>query len=332
LESLELNQKFINRRVLVTGGTGLVGSKLVEALLSKAASVAVIISETIPSSPIVKNGLLEQCKQYFGDLADYHLVERVINDFEPEIVFHLGAQTIVGKSNKNPKLTFESNIQGTWNILEALRLNAPDVESISVASSDKAYGTSDFLPYDETFALHGDGPYDVSKSCTDLIAQSYGHTYNMPVVVARCGNIYGAGDSNWSRIVPGTFKSLLLNQQPVLRSNGTNLRDYIFLDDVVSAYLNLASNVNRWQPGDAFNFSNEKAYSVLEIYREICEVISGEYVQPKILGTAANEIQDQHLSSAKALSILEWKAENNLQSGLRMTAPWYQTLFDGSNT
>lgn len=331
MESLEVAQNWSSRRVLVTGGTGLVGSRLVEFLIKKKAIVAVLVSEEIPTSPLIRSGQINSCITYFGSLAEYRVVEHAISDFEPEVVFHLGAQTIVGKAISNPRLTFESNIQGTWNLLEAIRLNSQEIQSILVASSDKAYGTSKTLPYDENFPLHGDGPYDVSKSCTDLLAQSYGTTYEMPVAVARCGNIYGPGDCNWSRIVPGSIKSLFLNEQPILRSNGTNLRDYIFVDDVVAAYISLAENKQKWHPGDSFNFSNDRAYSVLEIYQEICKVVKGKYVEPKILNSTRNEIQDQHLSSVKAKQVLNWSSEYSLESGLSLTAPWYEELLNGAN-
>lgn len=324
MENLELNKILGDQRVLVTGATGLVGSKLVQRLIDMKAKVAVLLVEESPESLLVRNKLLKKCTVYSGNLADYSFVERSVCDFEPEIVFHLGAQTIVGKAIQNPKVTFEANIQGTWNLLEAIRLNVHEIKSISVASSDKAYGTSEVLPYDESFPLHGDGPYDVSKSCTDLISQSYGTTYDLPVVIARCGNIYGPGDLNWSRIVPGTLRALFKDETPVIRSNGSNLRDYIFVDDVVNAYLNLAANRMRWQPGEAFNFSNDKAYSVMEIYTAICDVVLGKYVEPKIMNLAMNEIQDQHLTSEKAGRTLNWESQYSLEEGLQLTAPWYK--------
>jgi CDP-glucose 4,6-dehydratase len=323
MESLEVGKDWTNRRVLVTGGTGLVGSRLVELLIQKNSRIAILVNEENPTSPLIRTGLINKCTTYYGSLAEYRVVEHVISDFEPEVVIHLGAQTIVGKAINNPKLTFESNIQGTWNLLEAVRINARDIQSILVASSDKAYGTGKTLPYDESFPLHGDGPYDVSKSCTDLIAQSYAITYGMPIAIARCGNIYGPGDCNWSRIVPGTIKSLFLNEQPILRSNGTNLRDYIYVDDVVAAYTSLAENDLKWQPGDSFNFSNDRAYSVSEIYGEICQVVKGGFVEPIILNSATSEIQDQHLTSAKAKQVLNWSSAYTLKAGLELTVPWY---------
>ena len=319
-----------NRRVLVTGGSGLVGSRLVETLMKQGAILSVLISEENPTSPLIRSKLIGECITYFGSLAEYRTVERAVCEFEPEVVFHLGAQTIVGKALTNPKLTFESNVQGTWNLLEAIRINAPKIHSILVASSDKAYGTAQKLPYDENYPLRGEGPYDVSKSCTDLIAQSYGVTYGMPIAIARCGNIYGPGDCNWSRIVPGTIKSLFRNEQPLLRSNGTNLRDYIYVDDVVSAYKCLSENKSRWSPGEAFNFSNDRAYSVMEIYTQICQAMNGGYVEPNILNITPSEIQDQHLTSAKANHELNWYSEYSLEVGLNLTIPWYKEVLNES--
>ena len=214
--------------------------------------------------------------------------------------------------------------------MEAARQSNGAVKSVVVASSDKAYGSSNQLPYLENFPLHGDGPYDVSKSCTDLIAQSYGSTYGIPVTIARCGNIYGGGDLNWSRIVPGTIRDLLNNKRPVLRSDGTFVRDYVHVDDVVSAYLKLAEvsqskNLN----GEAFNFSRDEPLSALNIYREISMAVLGRYVEPEIQNTAKTEIKNQHLNSGKAQSVLGWKSSINLKNGLEKTFNWYKTFLVG---
>jgi CDP-glucose 4,6-dehydratase len=265
-----------------------------------------------------------------GDLRNYKDVSRAVFSNECTDIFHLGAQTIVGTAMQDPLSTFESNIQGTWNILETARQSNGGVKSIVVASSDKAYGSSDQLPYLENFPLHGDGPYDVSKSCTDLIAQSYGSTYGIPATIARCGNIYGGGDLNWSRIVPGTIRDLLSNEIPVLRSDGTFVRDYVHVDDIVSAYLRLSEvsqtkNLN----GEAFNFSRDEPLSVLSLYREISLIVAGKYIEPEIKNSAKSEIKDQHLNSGKAHSVLGWKSSVTLQSGLEKTFNWYKTYLAG---
>jgi CDP-glucose 4,6-dehydratase len=323
---MEMKHSWIGKNVFVTGATGLVGSILVRTLTDFGANVSALIFDSPADSELVQSGLINKLNLYNGNLSDYQLVSRALVQSEPDYIFHLGAQTIVGKGLIDPKGTFETNVQGTWNILEAARNFSPQLLSIVVASSDKAYGEAKILPYDESFPLHGDGPYDVSKSCTDLISQSYGKTYNLPVSIARCGNIYGPGDTNWSRIVPGTFHSLLTKQTPVLRSDGTFLRDYIFVKDVVDAYLVLALKQADLAPGEAFNFSHDRAYSVLEIYSEICQVVLQKYLEPMVLNSVTHEIHDQHLTSSKAKEKLGWEAKYSLESGLKESLPWYREL------
>jgi CDP-glucose 4,6-dehydratase len=286
LEGLEMSF-WNNKSVLVTGATGLVGSWLIRDLLQKGARVTALVLDHDPSSQLIRSGDYNLISVVNGDLRNYKDVSRAVFTNECTEIFHLGAQTIVGTALRDPISTFESNIQGTWNVMEAARQSNGVVKSVVVASSDKAYGSSDLLPYLENFPLHGDGPYDVSKSCTDLIAQSYGSTYGIPITIARCGNIYGGGDLNWSRIVPGTIRDLLNNKRPILRSDGTFVRDYVHVDDVVSAYLRLSEvsqskNLN----GEAFNFSRDEPLSVLELYREISMIVVGKYIEPQIQSTA----------------------------------------------
>jgi CDP-glucose 4,6-dehydratase len=319
-----------NKSVLVTGATGLVGSWLVRDLLEKGTRVTALVLDHDPSSQLIRSGDYNLISVVNGDLRNYKDVSRAVFANECTDIFHLGAQTIVGTALQDPISTFESNIQGTWNVMEAARQSNGEVKSVVVASSDKAYGSSNQLPYLENFSLHGDGPYDVSKSCTDLIAQSYGSTYDIPVTIARCGNIYGGGDLNWSRIVPGTIRDLLNNNRPILRSDGTFVRDYVHVDDVVSAYLRLSEvsqskNLN----GEAFNFSRDEPLSVLELYREISMVVARKYIEPEIRNTAKSEIKDQHLNSGKAHSMLDWKSSMTLQSGLEKTFNWYKTFLEG---
>ena len=325
MEGLEMSF-WANRSVLVTGATGLVGSWLVRDLLDKGAHITALILDSDPNSELIRSGDIKSISVVNGDLRNYKDVARAtfINDCSE--VFHLGAQTIVGTALTDPLSTFESNIQGTWNVMEAARQSRGSVKSVVVASSDKAYGSSEILPYLENFPLHGDGPYDVSKSCTDLIAQSYGSTYGIPVTVARCGNIYGGGDLNWSRIIPGTIRDLIGDKRPVLRSDGTFVRDYVHVDDIVSAYLNLsevsqAKGIN----GGAFNFSRDEPLSVLDLYREISTIVAGTYVEPEIQNTAKSEIKDQHLDSSKAKSILGWESKVTLEQGLTKTVSWYKS-------
>ncbi|MFA5890641.1 MAG: NAD-dependent epimerase/dehydratase family protein [Actinomycetota bacterium] len=315
------------KRVLVTGATGIVGSWLVGALLDSAAHVVALVRDDDPQSELFRSGRVLNLSIVSGCLEHEETVERAVNEHEVDSVFHLGAQTIVSTAQRSPAPTFESNIRGTWNVLEACRRLDGLVQRVVVASSDKAYGPQTSLPYTEDTPLAGVHPYEVSKSCADLIAQSYHRAYGLPVGIARCGNIYGGGDLNWSRIVPGTIRSLLNSSRPIIRSDGTCLRDYLFVDDAVSAYLTLgAALADRSIHGHAFNFSAESPLTVMEIYREICAVV-GQDVTPSVLGTASGEIQHQYLSSEKARSLLGWKPRFSLQEGLMATVAWYREFF-----
>ena len=317
------------KSVLVTGATGLVGSWLVRKLLEEGAYISALVLDMDPSSELIRSGDFDKLSVINGDLADFNAVSRAVHQNASEIVFHLGAQTIVGTALVDPIRTFQSNIQGTWNVLEAVRNSHGRVKSVMVASSDKAYGNARYLPYKEDHPLHGDGPYDVSKSCTDLIAQSYATTYKLPVTIARCGNIYGGGDLNWSRIVPGTIRSLLSGQAPVIRSDGTFVRDYVHVDDVVDAYIHLAQTAQLGEiNGEAFNFSRDEPLNVMELYRAICIGVTGAEVEPQILSSARSEIQDQHLDSSKARTELGWTPKVSLTDGLARTIQWYKTYLE----
>jgi CDP-glucose 4,6-dehydratase len=258
-------------------------------------------------------------------LRDQALIERVLNGYEIQSVFHLAAQAIVGAANRNPVETFDSNIRGTWSVLEAAR-RTRGIEQILVASSDKAYGAHDQLPYDESMPLQGRHPYDVSKSCADLIAQSYAHTYKLPVCVTRCGNLFGGGDLNWNRIVPGTMRSVLEDTPPLIRSDGTMTRDYLYVQDGVNAYLHLAEKLQQDASlaGQAFNFGHNAPLSVLELVQKILHVAGREDVQPVVLNEANNEIAHQYLDSSRAREQLGWKPEYSIEEGLRHTLDWYR--------
>ena len=331
MEKLVNMSYWTGKRVLVTGASGLVGGHLVKSLITLKADVAVFERDIPTYSLYSQMNLSSQVTTFTGDLANSKQVTRAVVETNPDVVFHLGAQTIVGSALKNPVETFESNIQGTWNLLDAIRLYAKSISGVVVASSDKAYGTAMVLPYNESHPLHGDGPYDVSKSCTDLIAQSFAKTYEMPVTIARCGNIYGPGDCNWSRIIPGTIKSLISGVRPILRSDGSHLRDYIFAADVVDAYLLLGEKALGIRPGEAYNFSNDVAYSVNEIYSKICEVLMSKFVEPTYLHATKNEIQDQHLTSKKANDHFDWKSKYSLAEGLGETIPWYREILQNGH-
>ncbi len=320
-----------DKSVLVTGATGLVGSWLVHELLKQGSNVTALVLDDNSSSQLYKSGDIHRISVVNGNLISFHDVARSLYTNECTEIFHLGAQTIVGTALLDPISTFESNIRGTWNVLEAVRQSHGMVKSVVVASSDKAYGSSGNLPYLEDHPLHGDGPYDVSKSCADLLAQSYGNTYGLPVTVARCGNIYGGGDLNWSRIIPGTIRDLALKRQPVLRSDGTFVRDYVHVDDVVSGYMKLAKVAQEKElNGEAFNFSRNEPLSVKTLYELICQATVGNYVEPKILNTAKSEIRDQHLTSAKAETVLGWSSSVPIADGLSKTVDWYRNYLLGN--
>jgi len=314
-----------SRTALVTGSTGLVGSWLIKRLLGEGAKVVALVRDWDPQTELIRSGDISRCTVVSGRLEEYADLERAISEHEVDTVFHLGAQAIVGTAHRSPLMTFESNIRGSYNLLEACRVHASLVKRLVVASSDKAYGTAEVLPYTEDMAANGRHPYDVSKSCTDLLAQTYAATYGLPVAVARCGNIFGGGDLNWSRIVPGTIRCVLENRAPVLRSDGTFTRDYLYVEDVVDAYLALADSADReGVRGEAFNFSPERQVSVLELTRLVLELMGRPDLEPVIQNTAQGEIRDQYLDASKAQRVLGWSCHFGLKEGLERSIAWYQ--------
>lgn len=313
-----------NKNVLVTGAAGLLGPWVVRELLGKQANVYALVRDTIAGSLFFEKDITTQTSVIQGDLLDLSLLMRVINECEIDTVFHLGAQAIVGIANRSPLSTFRSNIEGTWNLLEACRLS-PWVKKIVVASSDKAYGTQPVLPYTEAMPLQGRYPYDVSKSCTDLIAQSYFHTYKLPVCITRCGNFFGPGDLHFNRIIPGTIWSVLDHERPIIRTDGTLIRDYIYVKDVADAYVMLAESMDdATLHGESFNFSTDKPYNVKEIVAEILSAMDAAHITPQINNEATCEIPAQHLSSEKARQVLEWKPRYGVRKGLKETIEWYK--------
>jgi len=318
-----------DRPTLVTGATGLVGSWLVARLRAAQASVHALVRDWVPASELVRSGTLDQITIVRGDARDQALLERVLGEFEIDTVIHLAAQTIVGIANRNPVSTFETNIAATWCLLEACR-RSPKVKQIVLASSDKAYGDQEQLPYDETTPLQGRHPYDVSKSCADLIAQAYAVTYGSPVAITRCGNFYGGGDLNWNRIVPGTIRSLLRGERPVVRSDGSFVRDYFYVEDGAAAYMHLAEQLAARRDelrGHAFNFSNEKPVTVLEIVALVTRIM-GSTLVPEVRNEASHEIRKQFLSAAKARKLLKWRPLFSLNEGLEKTVDWYRDFLD----
>lgn len=322
-----LQNLWLNKNVLVTGCTGLLGSWIAEELVALKANMIALIRDHVPQSRIYKEGLINKIKVVSGSLENYDVVERVLNEYEIEVVFHLAAQAIVPIANNNPISTFESNIKGTWILLEACRRNKK-IKKIVVASSDKAYGENEGLPYTEDMPLQGRNPYDVSKSCADLIAQMYFYHYDLPVCVTRCGNLFGGGDLNFNRIVPGTIRAVFYNERPVIRSDGRYVRDYFYVRDAAKAYILLAEKMNESNiMGQVFNFGNDSPMTVLEITKEILSLMNRSDLEPVVLNQAKGEIREQYLSAKKAKEMLGWNPAYKIRNGLAETILWYQNFF-----
>lgn len=330
---VEMTDFWKNKNVFITGATGLLGSWLTKLMIDEGANVTCLNRDLTPRSIVWSsssefNYIKDKLTVVHGCLEDYQLLERILNEYEIEVVFHLGAQTIVGVANRNPLSTFESNIKGTYNLLEACRRNRETIKSIVVASSDKAYGIQEKLPYDESTPLRGTHPYDVSKSCADLLSYTYYHTYGMPVCVTRCGNLFGPGDLNFNRIVPGTIRSILHGERPLIRSDGSYIRDYFYVKDGAFAYKHLVENMYEQDiAGESFNFSNEIQLTVLGLVEKILNIM-GSSLEPDILGKASNEIKHQYLSARKAHEILKWHPRYTLEESLKETVEWYINFFD----
>lgn len=319
---------WLDRPVFVTGCTGILGSWLTSALVDAGAAVTGLVRDEVPFTHLRRSGYQDRIRVVRGDVTNYALVERALNEYEIDTVFHLAAQTIVPIANRSPLSTFETNIKGTWTVLEAAR-RSPTTECIIVASSDKAYGAHEDLPYTEDVPLRGCYPYDVSKACADRIARSYAVTYDLPVSVTRCANLYGGGDLNWSRLVPGTIRSVLRGRRPVIRSDGTLLRDYLYIPDAVAGYMTLAEQMDSPEvQGEPFNFGLDDPKSVMEVVQAIIDVSDRPTLEPLVLGEAKNEIQDQYLDSSKARQILGWAPQHSLRAGLRATLAWYREFLD----
>jgi CDP-glucose 4,6-dehydratase len=325
MESLAMNNSFWrDRPTLVTGATGLVGAWLTRRLCEAGADVVCLIRDWVPQSELVRSHTLEKVKVVRGDVREPELLERLMGEYQINTVFHLAAQTQVSVANRNAVSTFESNIRGTWNLLEACR-HAPTIQAVVVASSDKAYGPQKTLPYSEQMPLEGVFPYDVSKSCADMIAQCYGQTYDVPVAITRCGNFYGGGDLNWNRIVPSTIRSVVHGERPVIRSDGNYVRDYFYVEDGALAYMLLAERLAACKDmsGLAFNFSNELQVTVLQLVNRILTEM-GSDLQPDIRNEASHEIRHQYLSAERARRMLNWGPAFTLDEGLKRTITWYR--------
>ncbi|MDR0126059.1 GDP-mannose 4,6-dehydratase [Bacillus zhangzhouensis] len=314
------------KNVFVTGCTGLLGSYLVKELIDQGASVTGLVRDQVPRSNLYQGSQFEKMNVVQGALEDMQTIERALGEYEIDTVFHLAAQAIVGVANRHPVSTFEANILGTWNVLEACR-RQPLIKRVIVASSDKAYGDQEQLPYDEDMPLNGKHPYDVSKSCADLISHTYFNTYGLPVCITRCGNLYGGGDLNFNRIIPQTIQLVLEGEAPEIRSDGTFIRDYFYIEDAVKAYLLLAEKMEeKGLAGEAFNFSNEIQLTVLELVDKILKAM-GSDLKPRILNQGTHEIKHQYLSAEKARKLLDWKPDYSIDEGLKKTIEWYREFF-----
>jgi|SRR3989344_147508 len=320
-----MNNFWEDKNVFITGGSGLLGSHLIKRLLEfNTHKIVVLVRDYVPKSIFFSEKLCDKVITADGKVEDFYLIERTLNEYEIDTVFHLAAQPLVPIANKSPLATFESNIKGTWNVLEACRLHKDKIKRILIASSDKAYGTQVELPYKETAPLQGEHPYDVSKSCADLIAQSYYKTYDLPIAITRCGNFYGSGDLNFNRIIPETIKSILENKSPKIRSDGTYIRDYIFIPDVIEGYLKIAENLDRDNiKGEAFNISTSNKLTVLQLVRLILDIMNSKS-EPEILNEAKGEIKHQYLDGGKMKKLLNWEPKHNIEEGLKETIEWYK--------
>ncbi|ANF35615.1 sugar dehydratase/epimerase yfnG [Bacillus velezensis] len=299
---------------------------MVKELIDQGANVTGLVRDTVPKSNLYQGEQVKQMNIVQGALEDLDVIERALGEYEIDTVFHLAAQAIVGVANRNPISTFEANILGTWNILEACRRH-PLIKRVIVASSDKAYGDQPALPYDENMPLQGKHPYDVSKSCADLLSHTYFNTYGLPVCITRCGNLYGGGDLNFNRIIPQTIQLVLNGEAPEIRSDGTFIRDYFYIEDAVEAYLLLAEKMEELNlAGEAFNFSNEIQLTVLELVEKILKAMDSD-LKPKVLNQGSHEIKHQYLSAEKARKLLNWTPAHTIDEGLEKTIEWYKAFF-----
>jgi CDP-glucose 4,6-dehydratase len=315
-----------DRPVLITGATGLLGGWMTRRLANLGADLVCLVRDWVPESMLLSGDTVDRIKIVRGDVSDQGSLERILSEYEIDTVEHLAAQTIVGVALQAPAATFETNVGGTWRLLEACR--RVEVKHIVLASSDKAYGEQDILPYDESMPLNGRHPYDASKSCADIIAQTYANTYGMRVAVTRCGNFFGGGDLNWNRLFPGTIRAILRGRAPIIRSDGTFIRDYIYIEDAVEAYLDLSMAL-AGRPelsGQAFNFSTESPLSALAIVNLILAVMQSS-LEPYIRNNAQGEIPHQYLSSQKARELLKWSPVFPMEEAVNRTVDWYRQYF-----
>lgn len=308
----------------MTGATGLLGSWLVPELVQRGASVVALVRDGAPRSRLVRDGWLDRIATAQGSLTDDGLVRRTLAEYAIDTVFHLGAQTLVGVAKLDPVGTLEANVRGTWMLLEAAR--QCNVKQVLVASSDKAYGDSDRLPYREDHPLQGRFPYDVSKSCADLITTMFARTYGLRAAVVRCGNLFGGGDLNFSRLIPGVILATLKGENFLIRSDGKFVRDFLYVEDAADAYITLAERlaVDAALAGEAFNFGLELRPTMLELAEKVLGMMGRPDLRPVVQNIASAEIREQNLNAGKARERLKWSPRHGMDEGLRRTIDWYR--------
>ncbi|MGP7819360.1 NAD-dependent epimerase/dehydratase family protein [Niallia sp. 01092] len=312
-----------NKNVLITGSTGFVGRYLLKELVQLNANITALVRN--PTSPFCLNPSFQKVNFLQGDLEDLDSIKCAIAEHNIDTVFHMAAQAVTGEAILNPLSTFETNIRGTWNMLDACRQHS--VKRVIITSSEKAYGESLLLPLEESFSLNGRKPYDVSKSCADLIAHTYYETYQLPVCIIRCGNLYGGGDVNFSRIIPGTIRSILHNEAPIIRGDGTQIHDFFYVKDAVHAHLLVAEKMEEYKlAGEAFNFGNENALTVLEVVQRIIAIMNSN-LKPVILKQNSKKIAGHYLSAKKAKEVLTWQPVYSFEKGIEKTVQWYKEYF-----
>jgi len=313
------------RSVFVTGATGFLGGWVIKRLLELGAEPVALVRDSNPRSMLVREGYLSRISVVYGSLEDGPLIRRALAEYSVETVFHLAAQPLVGVAKLDPVGTLQINVAGTWNVLEAARQTR--VQQVVVASSDKAYGAGDGLPYREEHALRGAYPYDVSKSCTDLLSHMYATTYDLPVAVARCANLFGGGDLNFSRTIPGVIKATLEEERFVIRSDGKFIRDFLFIKDAAECYLLLAETLARGARPGAVNFSLEVKLTVLDVVQQALKVMGRTDLEPIIKNQASSEIREQYMACDKARQTLGWQPRYDFPAGLAETIAWYTSYF-----
>ncbi len=314
------------KSVLITGVTGLLGSWMAEKMHGENLQVSGVAIDETKDNLLKSKGIYEKINIEYFDISNESNLSKYFANNQFDIVFHLAAQTQVIDANLDPIQTFNSNIKGTWNVLnECLKHNLPVV----VASSDKAYGISNKLPYLETHELNGIYPYEVSKSITDMLVKSYYQTYKLNVVSLRCGNIYGGGDFNWDRLIPGVCKWLFNNEQPILRTDGSFKRDWVYVEDVVDAYIQVGSSLFNQDKkiSLAYNFAADSYKTVIEVYNEVCKSITGKIIEPIYKIDSDTEIPDQYLDCQKIRDELGVRSKVNLDKGISLTVNWYKDYF-----